>query len=391
MADELDIDTAGTPPAVEVPPEPPSGDDGFDVDDGGPEEPAGEPAASEGDDRGEPPAKGTEARRAWDNLEKKFLHIADPDARREAVAEAFWRKNNYASRVTKENEQLRAENERLRAEREPPAKAEPEQPHPDVVAIDAKIQTLYDRMQAIQGEQKDRLDRLAKLNVDIGVAENRLTDAFDEQKPTWEQKRENAKAAYDTTRQQYVYAQERLGELNDRLVQELANRDFVEKYRRDEGKRQESEREQKQVILREFPGRVDSVIEEQADELGLPQDERLRKSVWRHVNRALMVELRRLGADDVESVDVRGLVRQYVEEFAADRDLASRSAFTRRSEEKLRVAGRAVTQPGKGTRTGPPPPASARAPVPVSLLSSDATPAMARARQLLVSRLGGNR
>jgi hypothetical protein len=90
-------------------------------------------------------------------------------------------------------------------------------------------------------------------------------------------------------------------------------------------------------------------------------------------------------------VDVRGLVRQYVEEFAADHDFANRSSFSRRSEEKLRVAGRAVTQPGKGTRTGPPPPASARPPVPISLLSSDATPAMARARQLLVSRLGGDR
>lgn len=383
----------GTPPG-DVPAPPAGVDDDLDVDDGGPEEPDGEgPDASGGEDREQPPKEGSAARRAWDTLEKKFLHIADPEARREAVAEAFWRKNNYASRVTKENERLRREIDELRAgPREPEPPPEPETPHPDVVAIETKIQGLYDKMQAIQTEQKERLDSLAKLNVDIGVAENRLTDAFDEQKPTWQHKLDLAKTRYDGARQQYLYAQERLAELNDRLVQELGNLDWVKKYRANERQREQSEQQDRAVILREFPGKVDNYIAEQADDLGLPKDERIRQSVWRHVNRALMVELRRLAADDVESVDVRGLVRQYVQEYAADRDITTRSTFARRSEEKLRVAGRARPSSGAEPRAGSPPvPASARPPVPVALLASDTTPAMARARQVLVNRFGSGR
>jgi hypothetical protein len=103
-----------------------------------------------------------------------------------------------------------------------------------------------------------------------------------------------------------------------------------------------------------------------------------------------MVELRRLDVSDVNEVDVNELVERYVKEYADDRDIQVRSKFATVSREKLRVAGGAV-QPGARPPGSPRPaaPVSTRAPVPVSLLSSDASPAMARARQILVKRLGG--
>jgi hypothetical protein len=355
-------------------------------------EPAGDDADASTDDPTDPDdalPDDEQGLKAWQNLEKKFSHIADPEARQRAVAKAYWSKANYASQTRRENEELKARVARLEKEKPPEPEAKDIPPHPDIAKIDAKIQTLYTKTQTIQADQKGRLEQLKIIDREVAIAEDRLKDAYDEQKPAWQQKLELAQQKYDGVRQQYLYGNERLEELNGKLEQEIGNRDWVEKFHKEERARHTREQSEKEQEFREFPARVDGYITEIADEAGIPKDERVRQSCWRHVNRAIMVELRRLDVSDVDKVDVRDLVDRYVREYAEDRDIQVRSKFTERSREKLRVA--TATVPGRAPAPASRAPVSTRAPVPVSLLSSDASPAMARARQILVKRLGGGR
>ena len=401
MSDEADLGAPSETPSGESvsgdPPEPTSGSgDEPDVDDpgGGPDgEDADAPPEGESPDHDEPSSDDAEGRRAWESLEKKYAHIEDPEARNRAVGKAYWSKANYAAQVRKENEGLKARLERLESERkaEPEPKPEEIPPHPDIVKIDQRIQTLYTKTQSIQTEQKSRLEQLKVLDREVAIAEDRLKDAFDEQKAPIEQRRDLAQQRYDIVRQQYLYGNERMEELNSKLEQELGNRDWVEKFNREEGARHQREQKEKQQLYKEFPARVDAHIREVGDEAGIPKDDKVRQSLWKHVNRAIMVELRRLNVDDVEEVDIRSLVGRYVKEYSEDRDYSSRAAFKTRSEEKLKVAGRSVAPSARAPAPAAPLPVGARPPIPVALMSNDASPAMARARQILVKRLGAGR
>lgn len=404
MADEPEDDVAAdeTPsdeaaPAEEEESETPSDD-----------EEAAEEAADEDEDSGEEPAEGLDAseaedepsdterpttpaaRRAWDSLEAKFKWIKDPEDRKEAVAKAYWEKARYDKQIRLENEALKAENAALKAKAEKTEPEEPAQPHPDVVRIEQRMQALYQRKERIQAEQKDRLVELNKLDRAVAVAEDRLKDAFDEQKPTFQARLEAAQRDYAATRREWMDSNEKIGDLDEKLQQEAANREWVIKFQREQAEQLNLQAQSRQQFMEEFPRHVDSMIEAAAKDLGIPDDERIRQSLWKHVNRALQVDLRVMNRPDVGEVPIRAMVTKFVKEYAEDRDLVRRKAFKAKSDAKLAVTDRT----GTGVRKAPSAPAKSvpgamKPAIPVSLLGGDSTPGMARARAQLVKRFGG--
>lgn len=405
MADENDLgaaepetpsDEAAPEELSETPSDVDPADEAGDVDDSESDEADEADEGEDDQDESNEPPTDPQERRAWDNLEKKFSHIRDPEDRQEAVAKAYWEKAKYAKRVRQELEETKSRLARLEAEREgaKPKDEKPEElpPHPDLAKVDQRIQALYAKNEGLRGEQQTRLKELNDLDRQVAIAEDRLKDAYDENKPILESKLELVKQRYEMVRQQYRFAAERIEETTNKLEEELVQRERLERFQRERAQQTKFEEQSKAEFMKRFPEYVDGVIEETATKVGLPEDERIRTSLWKHVNRALMVELRRLNVPDIRQANVPGLIQRFVKEYADDRDLISRRAFKEKSEQKLRVAGRAAGTGGKepvkpGTK--PSLPASKKAPVPVSLLSGDDSPGMARARARLIQRFGG--
>lgn len=358
------------------------------------DEPADEDASPE-EDQSEQEAPSTKAeRRAWSELEKKYEFIKDPEERQEAVAKAYWEKARYAKAQRLLAEERARENERLKAELDllkKPATEEQKEPppHPDVAKVDQRIQALYVKNQTIQQEQQERLGEISKLDREVAIIEDRLKDAYDEQKPMLEERLRQAKRDYEYTRREYKSAVEKMADLNERMEQELANRDWIVKFNAQEQTRQQQQQRDLALQKQEYVKEVDSLIERKADELGLPKDDRIRKSVWKHVNRALMVDLSVMNAPNMDEVDTESMIEKFVKEFAEDREIVTRRTFKTKSDQKLAVAGRPGVSPSKGTVPSKPVPASMRPPVPPALLSSDQSPAMLRARKILVNKFGG--
>lgn len=400
--DDVNLDApAGTPPDEGAPDElsgtPPDetelGDEPSD-DDAPSDEPADEDASSEGeDDPADGPPTDPAERKAWENLSKKYAYIKDPEDRQEAVARAYWDKARYAKEQRIRADTAEAELVKLRSEREqskPKEEPKEEPPHPDVAKIEGRIQALYAKNTKIQEEQQSRLAELTKFDREVAIATDRLKDAYDENKPALEDRLRLAQRDYEYVRRQYLDANDKIEDLRERMEQELANRDWVVKFNRDQANRTQQEQHNLEIFQKEFPREVDELIEAKADELTLPKDPRIRQAIWKHVNRALMVDLRQANVPDVGQVDLPGMIERFVKEYAEDRDFAGRSNFKARSDAKLAVAARS----GTGVRKAPAipakaAPASSRPPVPAALLSGDTSPAMARARRLLVSKFGG--
>lgn len=342
----------------------------------------------------EPPTDPAE-RRAWDNLAKKFAHIRDPEDRQEAVAKAYWEKARYAKAVRRELDETKAKLARMEAEREsarPPKDEKPEPPPPELARVDQHIQALYAKTESLRAEQQTRLTELNKLDREVAIAEDRLKDAYDENKSLFESRLELAKQRYELVKQQYRITGERIEDVTTKLDEALTQRERLEQSTRQRAQQAKFEEQSKAEFMKEFPEYVDGVIEDTATKIGLPEDERIRTSLWKHVNRALALELRRLNVPDIRQANVPGLIQRFVKEYADDRDLISRRAFKEKSDQKLRVAGRAAGTGGKEpvkAGTKPALPASKKAPVPVSLLSGDTSPGMARARARLISKFGG--
>lgn len=386
-------ETAGTPPEdTGDEPDDDGGVDNADTDDSEPDE--ADVESSDDDDASEESADEDQddtdgvPRRAWENLSKKFSWIKDPEDRQEAIAKAYWEKARYDKQVRKENEDLKAELSRMKAEREakPKEDEKPPPPHPDIVKIETRIKALYEKGQKIQDRQNENLKRLTEADRQVAIAEDRLKDAFDENKPTFEERLRSAKRDYEYIRTQILEDGYKLDDVNSDLERHLADRDWVEKWHKDQAEREEQQKAERARFDEEFPKQVDSWMYEYADKLGLPKDDRLRKSLWKHVNRALMVDLRVMNAPDVTKVDVPAMVRAAVREYAEDRDLIKRKDFKARSEAKLATASRTTTRPAAPAKAPDAP--EKNKPVPAALLGTGSSPAMRRARELLVRKLG---
>jgi len=302
------------------------------------------------------------------------------------MGKAWWEKTRYASTIRKENEELKTRLARAEAKPDRDEKTEPAQPPPELARIEARIQALYQKDQAIQTQQNQELTKLAAADREVAVIEDRLKDANIEeyQKAILEQKLETAKIKREGVLNRW-------GDLNDKregisleMEQRLTDRDWTQKFLKDKATREEQERQSAEQFNVEFPKHVDALIVTAADSMGAPKDKDVRRSLWKSVNRAMMVDLWQLGEEGLQSVDVPAMVRAHVKEYLEERGIAGRAKFTKASKEKL------DTMPGRRSA-----PASARPPakpVPAALLSrGDTTPSMLRARQLLVQRLGGGK
>ncbi len=365
---EAPEDMKGTPPTVDEPVVEVPGADG-----------EGLPAEGSGEEESE----------SWESLRAKYPNKTGAELRK-LVGDQYWESKNYASQTARENEQLRS---MLREQQEPEDEGPPPS-HPQIEALDKRIQGLYDKDQTTGKTQNETLVKLADADKNIAKIEARMEDAQERVKdPNLEEyARMRAESAVGTFEARLEAAQakrqsilDRYGTLNDKregygheMEKLLTDKDWLIKVAEKQATDHKSAKVADDRFNMEFPQYVDSLIDKSADGLEAPPEARLRQSLNRHVNRAMMVELMNVGDTDLEDIDVPGMVDGYVKEYLADRDLVSRTRFEKKSAEKRKVAS---TAPTKAT------PAAKRPPVPPSLMSTgDTTPGMLAARKYLNSR-----
>lgn len=321
----------------------------------------------------------------WQNFQKKFSHLKSDRDRRAAMGRAWWEKTRYASQVRKENEELKARLARLEKPPEP-APDEPRQPPPELARIQQRIETLVAKDQAVQEQQNKALISLSASDKEVAVIEDRLKDADEYQKAILEQRLETAKVRRESILNRWADLNEKREAISLEMEQRITDRDWTAKFLQDKANREQLERRDIESFNAEFPKHVDKLIVSAADDLGAPKDQKIRQSLWKTVNRAMMVDLLKLGEKGLDSVNVPSMVRAHVKEYLEDRDLVGRSKFVKASAEKLKVAGREAGKPPAGR----PASAAMRPPVPPALLSQgDTTPAMRAARERLTKRFGG--
>jgi len=336
--------------------------------------------ASEGDDE-DPEYK---------NLVKKFAHIINPRDRNAAIGKAFWEKTRYDSRLRKENEALKLRLARVEPD-EADAKGEPPPPPADLEKATKKIEALYQRDQQAHARQGEIIKELNAADREMAIAEDRLKDVSedDDRRPLAQARVRQAKLELDAARDRYSRIIDTRESLNERMEQALAEKDWIDRFHKDQTQRQTSEAKRHEQFNEQFPQQVESLSKAAATHIGLKLDDRLRESLWRHVNRALQADIRGQYLDvPIEEIPVPDMVLAYTKEWAEDRDLAKRKTFTEDSKKKLAVV-RPEAKPGdrKAPGTpGKPAPAYTRPAVPPALLSRDSSPAMAKARKALIER-----
>jgi hypothetical protein len=258
-----------------------------------------------------------------------------------------------------------------------------------------KIEALYQRGQQIQTRHDEIVKELNGADREFAIAEDRLKDVpeDDDRRPLALARVRQASLAYDAAKDRYARNLERKETLEERLEQALAEKDWIERFHKDQTQRQTSEAKRHEQFNEQFPQQVEGLSKSAATHIGLKLDEKLQGSLWRHVNRALQADIRGQYLDvPIEEIPVPDMVLAYVTEWAEDRDLAKRKTFTEDSKKKLAVA-RPGAKPGDRKAPGAPGrpavPASMRPAVPLALLSRDASPLMAKARKALIERMGG--
>lgn len=360
---------------------------------------ADEPAGDEGESEAEPESDGAEAVEAsaddedpeYLNLVKKFSHIVNPRDRNAAIGKAYWEKTNHATRVRKENEELKLRLARIES-REPEKEATPPPPPPDLTKAIQKIEALYQRDQQAQARQGEIVKELNAADREMAIAEDRLKDVSDDddRRPLAQARVRQAKLELEAARDRYTRSNDTREALNERMEQALAEKDWIERFHKDQTQRLTSEAKRGEQFQSEFPQQVESLTRAAATHIGLKLDDRLNESLWRHVNRALQADIRGQYLDvAVEEIPVTDMVLSYVKEWAEDVELVKRKTFSDTSKAKLAVAKPAVKAGDRKAPSTPgkPAPAYTRPAVPPALLSRDSTPAMQRAREALVRRM----
>jgi hypothetical protein len=333
--------------------------------------PAGEPTPPESDLDEPPVPEEPEESESWQALQRKFPGKTDAELRA-LVGDQFWEAKNYASRLARENEELRAAAE--------PTEPEEEEPHPQVEALDKRIHSLYDKDQASAKQQQQSLISLAEADKQIAKTETKLEMVGDD-----EYAKGTLEAQLETANIKRTSILQRLHDLKDKregftfdMERLLADKDWLTKVAKQSQANQKKERESLSTFNDEFPDYVDELIADAADGLKVTQDAKIRQSLWKSVNRALMVDLQSMRDEGMADVDIPEMVSAYVKEYVEDRDLAARTRFEQTSEEKRRVAGKTTPTPV---------PTAKKPPIHPSLMATgNQTPAMLKARKYLASR-----
>ena len=364
------------------------------------EEPTGEPEGDSGADDGsegaepeptEDPELADEADE-YKNLVKKFGHLTSKRDRNAAIGKAFWDKTNYASQVRKENEELKLRLARLEGA-QPKPDATPPPPPPDLKRAIDRIEALYQKNQEIEARRTEVIKELNAADRELAIAEDRAKDLEegDERRPLANQRVRQARLELESAKDRYSRVVERLESVNERMETALAEKDWIERFHKDQAQRQTSEQRNHERFNTEFPAQVENLTKAAAAHIELKLDDRLSESLWRHVNRALQADIRGQYLDvALEEIPIPDMVLAYVKEWAEDRDLVRRKTFAQTSKDKLAVT-RPAAKPGDRKASGPaakPAPASSRPAVSPALLSRDSTPAMRKAREVLVERFG---
>lgn len=366
----------------------------------GNDEPTGDPEGeSEADDGSEADSDGAENADAqgdedpdeYKNLVKKFAHLTNERDVKAAIGKTFWEKTRYASQVRKENEELKLQLARLEGA-QPKKDEPPPPPPPDLKKAIDKIETLYQRNQQVEVRRGEIIKELNAADRELAIAEDRLKDLEegDERRPLAHQRVRQAKLELEAAKDRYGRVIDTMETLSDRMEQALAEKDWIERFHKDQAQRQTSEQKRHEQFNAEFPAQVEALTKAAAAHVELKLDDRLQQSLWRHVNRALQTDIRGQYLDaPVEEIPIPDMVLNYVKEWAEDHDLVRRKTFAQTSKDKLAVA-RPAGKPGdKAPRpAAKPAPASSRPAVSPALLSRDSSPAMSRARKILVERFG---
>jgi len=309
---------------------------------------------------------------SWRNLNEKFKHIRDPRDRRAAVGKAYWDKTNYASRVRKENEELKAKVASLASKKEE-EKTEPPPPHPDVQKLTGRIEALHQKGDQIQNRAQDTLIKLAESDKVIAKLEAKMEDAEDYQKQILSAQMETATIRKESLLQRYSDLNEKAESLSFDLERISQDRDWLLHALKDQEKNRQREAQEAAEFEKEFPQEVASLIEQAAKDAEIPS--KLMGSVMKSVNKSLLLDLWNLGDQDITTVDVPGLVRSHMDEYLKDRDLADRHRFAKKSQAKRSVA--------RSTNATPPPGTSRKTVDAGALNQGDLGPKMAAARARL--------
>lgn len=364
---------AGTPPVDEGTPESPDPDEPQGEEGGTPEEPS--------------PAEET----AFARLRAKYPNMSD-DEFHETVAENYWNSTKEISSREKKIQELESALKEAE-ENTPPPEEEPDEPPPDpqLERLDVRIKSLYDRGQQFQTEQQELLVELPKLDREIAKAEARSEvaaeklkdgDDYDQRAAAARDKWEARKATLETDKKGLVRQirdlQYRREQADYEMETLLADKDWMTRVHEQRHQQQKHEEQDLQKFNEEFPAYMDRLITETADRLGAPKSEKIRNSLWKHVNRASTMDFWTLSQKGISNADVPKMVEGHVKEYLEDRDLAGREKFQAKSTSKRKVTARPGTAPA---------PAAVKPPVPVTQMgSSGRTPGMEAARKYLASR-----
>jgi len=362
-------DVTGTPP-VEGEPEP--------------EPPADETPDDEGDEEEPQPTAAEKSKFA--KLRAKYPNMSDEEFQ-ETIADNYWRSTKEISSDKKRIRELEAALE----EREQQAQAEPEPepelpPNPQIERLDARIKTLYGQAEAMKTEQTGLLSELPKVDREIAKCEARIEDAGgeygdDAKRTTWERKKE----VFEVRKEALVDKIKAIHANRERADYELetllADKDWYESVAKQQQQQMVLAEKNRRQFNSEFPQYIDGLIAEHADNMGAPKDERVRQSLWKHVNRAITMDFWTKQNQGLDEVDVPEMVGEHVKEYLEDRDLVNREKFNERSKEKLKVTSR--TPAPSGRKASP----AVKPPVPISQLGKGGlSPGMAAARKYLSSK-----
>jgi hypothetical protein len=331
----------------------------------------------------------------WRNLSSKFAHIKNPRDRRAQIAKAYWGKAKYARMVANDNRALRKRIQELESGAPKDKEHTTDEPHPDLVKADQRIEALKTRGTALLERRKAAVLKVNEADRELAIAKRDLARIRPEDDEGGDKKRLAEKYVKDSERDlesatdRFQSIEEDRRELGEKLAQAETDRDWIKQFQAEQKDKKQSEQTTREQFDAEFPKHVDRLVLKSAKKQGIDiKDKTLRRSLIRNVNRALILELGAQGDADLARVDLAGMVKSFVHEYAIDRDLAKRKNFTKASRDKLTVA-----RPGSGTTerrptSTPARPAGSSKPVPVSLMGSSATDGMLAARRRLVSKFG---
>src|SRR3972149_5574439 len=194
----------------------------------------------------------------YKNLVKKFAHIINPRDRNAAIGKAFWEKTRYDSRLRKENEALKLRLARVEPD-EADANGEPPPPPADLEKATKKIEALYQRDQQAHARQGEIIKELNAADREMAIAEDRLKDVSedDDRRPLAQARVRQAKLELDAARDRYSRIIDTRESLNERMEQALAEKDWIDRFHKDQTQRQTSEAKRHEQFNEQFPQQVE--------------------------------------------------------------------------------------------------------------------------------------